>query len=274
MSCIRIPIASGRFYPASGAALRDMLSEFGKNHKKRLITNSENIIGGIVPHAGYIYSGNHAAAFFNEIKGSRYDTVIILSPGHTGMGPEISIDSHAGWQTPLGILDADRDFIESNIFVKDKSAQEFEHAAEVIVPFIQHFCPQVPKVAVITMRKQCFETAKIVANGLKQFAEISNKHILVIASSDFNHFDSAEVGKSKDENVIQKILSFDIEGVEKEVKKHNVTVCGYGPIMALMLYTQYVSKKIECKILSRGHSGEVAKSDSVVDYVSAAFFKV
>ena len=180
MSCIRIPIASGRFYPASGAALREMLSEFGQIHQEQLITSGENIIGGIVPHAGYVYSGKHAAAFFNEIKENKYDTAIILSPGHTGMGPEISIDSHVGWQTPLGVIDADREFIESNILVKDKSAQEFEHAAEVIVPFIQHFCPQVSKIAVITMRKQSFETAKIVAKGLRQFVEMSNKHILVI----------------------------------------------------------------------------------------------
>ncbi|HOG19502.1 MAG TPA: AmmeMemoRadiSam system protein B [Salinivirgaceae bacterium] len=273
MSNIRVPMVSGRFYPNSRAALEEMFSEFEQTHKKQLITNGENIIGGIVPHAGYIYSGKHAATFFSEIKENLYDTAVILSPSHTGVGPVISIDSHAGWQTPIGVLEADSEFIESNIFVKDSSAQEFEHAAEVIVPFIQHFCPKIPNVAVITMRKQCFETAKTVANGLKQFTEISNKNILVIASSDFNHFDSAEVGRRKDENVIQKILSFDIEGVEKEVKKHRVSVCGYGPIMALMLYAQEVSEKAECKILSRGHSGEVAKSDSVVDYVSAAFFK-
>ncbi len=271
---IRTPIAAGRFYPSTEKSLQDMLLSIDQRIKEKKINNCNDIIGGIVPHAGYIYSGIHAAAFFKEIENCDYDTLIIISPGHTGIGPALSIDSHTHWETPLGIIDADQSFIDAGIFEKDTTAQEFEHAAEVIIPFIQYYCKKVNSIAVITMRKQCYETALKVAQGIKQYTNTNSKSVFVIASSDFNHFESAEIGKNKDEKVINRIKSFDVEGVEIEIKRHNISVCGYGTIMALMLYAQQTSEKAEFVILSSGNSGEVADTKSVVDYVSAAFIKI
>ena len=120
---------------------------------------------------------------------------------------------------------------------------------------------------------QNYETAQIVAKGLADYAKNTGKQIIVIASSDFNHFESAELGRQKDENVLNKILSLDIEGVEKSVKRHNVSVCGYGPIMAMLLWVKHQNTEVRCRILSRGHSGEVVNSANVVDYISLAFYE-
>ncbi len=269
---VREPVAAGRFYPKEQRELIDQLDRLGASMNLLPTIAGRRIIGGIVPHAGYIYSGKHALSFIKELKALDYDTVVILSPGHTGIGPPLSIDSHSHWKTPLGLIQSDTEMINAGIFQKDNSAQEFEHAAEVILPLLQYFCPQLMQIAVITIRNQDFPTAVMVANNLKYYIEKTNQRLLVIASSDFNHFEPAKTGRQKDDNVLNKILTFDVEGVEKAVRKYNVSVCGVGPIMALLHYTKNDVNEIGCRILSRGHSGEVNNSDSVVNYISMIFY--
>lgn len=270
---IRKPIFAGRFYPATAKEIEHLLDSLAATTSLIPTVSGNHIIGGIVPHAGYVYSAKHALAFFKELKQYQCDTVVIISPGHTGIGSAISIDSNTHWETPLGLLSVDMELVESGIFKKDNSAQEFEHAAEVILPLLQHYSPHIKQIAVITMRKQSAETASEVASGLKEYVKRTGKRILVIASSDFNHFDSPKIGRQKDDNVLNKILTFDAEGVEKAVRKYNVSVCGYGPIMALLHFSRSETSEIGCRILSRGHSGEVNDSDSVVDYISMIFYE-
>ena len=73
--------------------------------------------------------------------------------------------------------------------------------------------------------------------------------------------------------MIDEILSRNSDGVEKVVNKHHVSICGYGPIMALMKYAGSIDPEYKINILARGHSGEVIPSPEVVDYVSMIVYQ-
>jgi len=96
---------------------------------------------------------------------------------------------------------------------------------------------------------------------------------MVLASCDFSHFLPPDMGAKRDQHVVDKILSRNTRGVEQAVKDHHVSVCGYGPIMALMNYSMALDKHYRIRILARGHSGEVIPSLEVVDYISMIMYQ-
>ena len=264
----RKPIVANHFYPGSAKEITNLLNTLSKTNPNNFTSTKNSILGGIVPHAGYIYSGIHAAKFFQHIAEEPFDTAIIISPGHTGEGLPLSIDPHSFWETPLGTIACDIELIDSTLFIPNKEAQQNEHAAEVMIPMIQHLCPLIKSIAVITMRNQNFSTAQEVAQKLSQYKDQNNKTLLVIASCDFSHFVSPETGFNNDNIVLNKIFSNNRKGIEDSIKKHNISICGYGPIMALMIYLNNQHKLVNYEIISRGNSGEVIKSNSVVDYIT------
>ncbi|MDD2563704.1 MAG: AmmeMemoRadiSam system protein B [Salinivirgaceae bacterium] len=265
---IRNPIVAGLFYPSTATEIRALLESLKAAPNDYETNNDQTIVGGVVPHAGYIYSGKHAITFFQNIAKLAFDTAIILSPGHTGEGLELSIDPHSHWQTPLGTIETDNELIKSNLFTPNKEAQQKEHAAEVIIPMIQHFCPQIKNIAVITMRNQSYKMAQEVAKGISNYQDNTKKRILIIASCDFSHFLSPNQGFENDSMVLHEIMAGNIRRIEEKIKKYNLSICGYGPIMALMLYLETKHKNICYEVISRGHSGEVCASNSVVDYIT------
>jgi AmmeMemoRadiSam system protein B len=95
----------------------------------------------------------------------------------------------------------------------------------------------------------------------------------LIASSDFSHFVTPEVGEKKDKKIIEKILNLDVEGVFNEIKNSNATVCGCGPIMTLIHYVKKVSEKPDARLLCFGNSAKSHKALEVVDYASILFYE-
>jgi AmmeMemoRadiSam system protein B len=114
---IRKSAVAGRFYPASSKALSEEIESIRKKELSQInlkLTNY-NIIGGVVPHAGYMFSAYQAVHFFELVKQSsqKFDTIVIVNPNHTGIGNEIAFDSNDLWETPLGQVALDREFGES-----------------------------------------------------------------------------------------------------------------------------------------------------------------
>ncbi|HON18610.1 MAG TPA: AmmeMemoRadiSam system protein B [Salinivirgaceae bacterium] len=267
----RKPYVAGRFYPANPDKLNQELKRLYEQSSV-ILPKKTPIIGGVVPHAGYMFSGHHAMAFFKTVQHQNYHTIIIISPSHTGFGPEISLDAHEQWELPTGNLLCDADLQKSGLFELSFDAQIHEHAAEVMLPMIHFVFPSTPPIGIITIRKPSFETAQKVARQLFEYQKQSGKNLLIIASSDFNHFETAEIGKDKDDLVLNKIFEQNTAEVETTVRNHRVSVCGFGPIMALMEYSKLISSNIRVEIVSRGHSGEIIPSDEVVDYISMIFY--
>jgi len=275
VTTIRKPAFAGRFYPSTATELEELIQEIYKKEKPDIDTShvQKEFYGAVLPHAGYIFSARQAIHFFELLKNSGIhpDTFIIINPNHTGFGEKISLDSHAQWETPFGNISQDMELIKELDFPFSDMAHENEHSGEVMLPFLQHFVPYEFKIVMITLSQQNPEQARILANKIKMASEKLFRKIMIIASSDFTHFKSEKQGYMLDELVLEQIDKQDIEELFKVVKKHDISVCGYGTIMCLMEYAR-LSGKYASSILARGNSGQVMKSDRVVDYISILIY--
>lgn len=272
---IRKSAVQGKFYPADKQGLTEQLETIKSKELPNinLDLKRNHIIGGVVPHAGYMFSAYQAVHFFEIVKQSKqeFDTVVIVNPNHTGLGHEIAFDSNDFWETPLGNVPLDIEFGKNMQLDFSEIEQRQEHSGEVMIPFLQHFLNYDFKIAPITLSNQTFKNAKLLANKIKSSASTLGRKILLIASSDFSHFLSPEKGKEKDAMVLEHILSLDSESVGKVVRKEKISICGFGPIMTLMEYSKLVTANPSVDVLKIGHSGEIIPSNEVVDYVSILF---
>jgi MEMO1 family protein len=270
---IRKPAVAGMFYPANPNDLRkqiDLLLESEKGKIKSELALPV-IIGGVVPHAGYIYSGYEAIHFFEIVRqsGKQFDTVVILNPDHQGYSPEFATSPADEWETPIGNLAIDKEM--AAFFPKSEIAHREEHSAEVMLPLIQLFFQKQVMILPISIGKPTPETSKRLAKAILDVAEKIGRKILIIASSDFSHYVTPEEGEKLDNLVIEKILALDSDGVYQTIRKFGATVCGYGPIMTLIEISILCSTIPKVDIAVRGHSGKHSHSRSVVDYVTIIF---
>ncbi len=262
---------SGKFYPSNPKETKKLIEYIEKkeiNNLSHILDAKVSVLGGVVPHAGYMFSGYQAVHFFHYIIHEVYDSVVILSPSHRGVGPEVSIDSHDQWEIPGTIFQTDKELLNSGLFDTSSDVQYEEHAAEVMLPYLSYYRPDLNKIAVITIRSPKLENVRDVGEKLHKYEKESGQKLLVIASSDFNHFEKPSVGREKDDRVLEAIKKIDEEEMIEQVRKYNVSVCGYGPIGALMAFSKLKNPKAYFSVLRRGHSGEILASDEVVDYVS------
>ncbi len=274
---IRSPAVAGSFYPAGREHLEKLLSSFMAYHPDPLPPAEKvaKLIGGIVPHAGYGYSGRIAVPFFQAVatSGETFDTVIILHPNHTSIGPTVALDMHEGWQTPLGVVAVDVALGDRLGFERSAEAHRYEHSAEVIVPMLQHFLPGGFMILPVAMGRIGHHEARKMAEKLREAVSAEGRKALIIASSDFSHFVTPEAGKELDDRAIEHIIRLDTEGFYDTVLRYRISICGYGPIMSLMEYVRPEKEHIAVQILARGHSGEVTLDDEVVHYLCAGVYR-
>ena len=272
---IRKPAVAGRFYPASKESIIEQIESIQEKELPNinLKLKDNHIIGGIVPHAGYMFSAYQAIHFFEIVKQSqkKYDTIVIVNPNHTGMGHDIAFDSNDIWETPLGRVPLDVEFGKKLGISISEIEQKREHSGEVMIPFLQYFLDYDFKIAPITLSDQTYKNAKLLAAKIHKTAQKLNREVLIIASSDFSHFLSPEKGKEMDEYVLRNIFLLDSPAIEKVVMEKKISVCGYGPIMTLIEYSKLITTKPKVDILKMGHSGEIIPSREVVDYASILF---
>jgi AmmeMemoRadiSam system protein B len=273
---IRMPAVAGQFYPASAKKIRETIETLLRTQEGKIDRTmiSRHMLGGIVPHAGYIFSGGYAVHFFEILRASKqhFDTIVIVNPNHTGYGPVVALDENEAWETPLGQVPLDTEMMDMLPFPRSSMAHLYEHSGEVMLPFLQYFLDQPFRILPVTFGHPTPEHAGEIASSVFRAAGSLERKILFIASSDFSHFLSPEEGKERDELVVREILAMNTAGVARQVHTHGLTVCGYGPIMALMEYARMADKNPQIAILSRGHSGEVVPSESVVDYITFLVF--
>lgn len=272
----REAVVAGSFYPGTKKEIDTLLDRVFAHEKQDIRTElaSRNLIGAVVPHAGYIFSAYEAVHVFEILKKApvQFDTFIIINPNHTGYGKEIEVDESERWSTPLGYVKTDTDFIQHLDLPLSDMAQSREHSGEVMLPFLQKWLNYPFKIVPICMLRQNPSTSREIAKKIFNANSLLKKKIFIIASSDFSHYVSPETGKEKDDLVLKEIEHLNSDHLYETVMKNRISVCGYGPIMALIEYAKLTAKKLETTILARGHSGKTMPSSSVVDYVSILFY--
>jgi AmmeMemoRadiSam system protein B len=274
---VRTPKVAGAFYPGTENEIDRLVRQIRETESDRIDYSyaEKDIIGCVVPHAGYIYSGYEAIHFFEIIKRSpiEYDTFIIINPNHTGYGEHIEVDSNDSWDTPLGNVRVDTDFARQLDLPRSDRAQGQEHAAEVMLPLLQESLSYAFRIVAISMLRQNPITAMEVAEKIRDANKVFGRKLMIIASSDFTHFESPVDGKMKDDLVLEQIERQDSEKLYDTVIQNRISVCGYGPIMTLIEYGKLVADRPSSAILARGHSGKTRPSSSVVDYITILFYQ-
>ena len=273
---VRKCAVAGQFYPDSEEKINELIGKIYSKEKgkiKKEFYNTE-IVGGVVPHAGYVYSGYEAVHFFDILKNSseKYDTIVILNPSHSGLGEEISIDNSEKWESPYGSIEVDTEFCDEMELPYSDIAQKYEHSGEVMLPFLEYFLNYDFKIVPVTINFQNYQNAKITADRIFEANKVLKRKIAIIASSDFSHYELPEQAMKHDDIILRDIKEFNSKKLYDDIIKNGITVCGYGPIMALMEYTKLVRMEPKSSILRRGSSGEVAKMEKVVDYISMLFY--
>jgi len=271
---VRRPAASGHFYPASPTELTKQIATLFAEVDKPPVAGP--ILGLIVPHAGYVYSGRTAAKAYKAIVGEEYDSVIVISPSHTVFFQGSSVYDGDGYQTPLGIIPNDRELAEKLAQVHpavylskqghSSGSTRGEHALEVQLPFLQIALGNFKMVAVV-MGDQ--EESSINALGEALAAVLSGKRILLVASTDLSHFHSEKKAARLDMAFKEAIQSYDSTGLVEMLEDGKTEACGGGPTAAVMKATKRNGGE-KVQFIEYTHSGMVTgDSSEVVGYLSA-----
>jgi MEMO1 family protein len=284
---IRNAAVAGQFYPGNEKGLKQQIEEcFLDQRGIRMIPSlkkvGHNLKGLVVPHAGFIYSGAIASHAYGRLAEQGFaDTFIILGPNHTGIGSGVSVMTEGAWKTPLGTVSIDSSLahtVSTGIIDKNASAHTYEHSIEVQLPFLQYIARgRKFEFVPLCMMMQDYETVQEVGDILAKASLKSKKNIILIASSDFSHvgfnYQSTppkgmrvdNYAKKQDAFAIEKILSLDPRGLIQTVEEHMITMCGYGPIAA-MLFTAKKLGATRAELLKYGTSYEVQPGSSCVGY--------
>ncbi|MDE2665352.1 MAG: AmmeMemoRadiSam system protein B [Acidobacteriota bacterium] len=268
---LRKAAVAGRFYPSQPDRLRrDLQEHLGPPRARRQAR------GVVVPHAGYLYSGGVAGAVFSGIEIP--ERVLILCPNHTGLGASLSIMSRGEWQIPLGRIPVDEELARRLLhhcpfLTEDTEAHRFEHSLEVQLPFLLHLRPDL-RLVPIALGRHDFPAFQRLGKGIaKALRDLSGQPVLVVASSDMNHFEPDAVTRIKDEKAISRILSLDAPGLYEVVRKESISMCGYGPTIAMMYGTEASARTCRAELVRYATSGDAGGGrKEVVGYAGIAIY--
>lgn len=274
---IRKPAAAGRFYPSGEANLKEMLRITGLASENVIPLKMDDlkIIGGIVPHAGYIYSGKIAASFFKMLKHiqTKFDTFVLLHLNHYGRGPEIAGDVNNAWETPLGIVEIDSALSEKLNLETSAEAHRFEHSGEVLLPFLQYYISYPFKILPIAIYNAGLESCIELAAHIRKTVHNGGQSVMVIASTDFSHYVGALSGAREDDHAIHHILNLRVSEFYETVCRRKLSICGFEPVTVLLAYASNRIPPASVKLLARGHSGQNNFADDVVHYASFMIYQ-
>lgn len=272
---MRHPAVAGQFYSGDERGLRDEIQEcftgpLGPGRLPEVNRKGpRRVVGGIAPHAGYMFSGPVAAHLYSRIAEDGVPaTFVIIGPNHTGHGSGIAVVTD-DFQTPLGTAKVDREVakaVRRDLVDEDATAHYYEHSIEVQLPFIQYLTDDFRFVP-ICMGFQDYDAARSVGEVVRD--ALKGKDAVVVASTDLSHYVTAATARAKDGKALDAIVSMDPKRLFDAVRDENISMCGYGPVMATMT----ACGGAEAKVLKYATSGDVRPMRDVVGYASVAFTK-
>jgi len=270
---VRQPFVAGRFYPANPQRLRAEVESYIAIPADLGGAPKIPALGCVVPHAGYMYSGHVAGAVYRRLELPQ--RLIILCPNHTGMGEPLAIMSQGAWQTPLGLAEIDEELAAElkqrmPLLSEDDQAHRSEHALEVQLPFLQVLVPQFRFVP-ITVGTGNFDVLSAVGVAIGNTAQHHGR-VLVIASSDMNHYESDSVTRVKDHRAIEQLLALDPRGLYDVVREGHISMCGYGPAVVMLTASRKLGAT-KAELIRYATSGDVSgDKDMVVGYAGVAVY--
>jgi AmmeMemoRadiSam system protein B len=252
------------FYPADPAELRtlvqDMLSEVD--------AEPQPARGAIAPHAGLVYSGRCAAQVWGRLVIP--EVVVIIAPNHTGMlnNPDgASAWTGGAFETPLGAVPIASEFLElverrCPLLRHDPAAHLREHAIEVELPFMQLLAPGAT-LAPIVLAWDRWEPSRELAGALAAAAADWPGDVLLVASSDMTHYESADRAAHKDRQALSSVERLDGEELLAVCHREGVTMCGRAPSATVLEAARQLGAQ-RGEVVDYRHSGWVTGDDREV----------
>jgi AmmeMemoRadiSam system protein B len=264
-SSVRHPAVAGRFYPRDAKDLREQVRSYLSQTppQKRV-----HALGCVAPHAGYMYSGPVAGAVFAAIEIP--ELCLVMCPNHTGIGSPVAIVSEGAWETPLGDVPIDNGFAAAlkqrcSLLEEDSSAHRTEHAAEVELPYLQSIQPKL-KFVPIALGTSQFEALEQLGSAIADVIAEQGSRVLIVASSDMNHYESDAITRVKDQCAIEPMLRLDARALYDAVIQKHISMCGFGPAVAMLTATKKLGAK-RAELIKYATSGDVSGDrDLVVGY--------
>ncbi len=260
---IRHPVVADLFYPANPIELNRQLASF-----VIAADPPETATAVVLPHAGYVYSGDVAGAVMSRIQVPQQ--VILLGPNHHGRGERMAVSAADAWATPLGNVAVAAD-LRAHLLTEipqlklDDHAHQQEHSLEVLLPFLQYVQPQLKIVPIALMHLGLVALIEL-GNGIAQALENWNQPVLLVASSDMNHFLPAAENTRLDTLAIDAMTSYDPQRLYQVVSEQQISMCGVLAVVTVMVAARILGAH-RCKLVRYSHSGEKSGDNSrVVGY--------
>ncbi len=272
---VRPPAVAGKFYPESASILKLAIEKFMQD---ALPAQAKEPLAIVVPHAGYIYSGQICADGYNQVANRPYEVVIILGTNHTAPGlRKIALYPGDGFRTPLGTAPVDGQIVAALLAaspdcVADAGPHVREHSVEVQVPFIQHLFPKATIVPAIVGEA---DPALFTCFGGALAGVLKGRRALIVASSDLSHYPSAADAELVDKKTLAAIPSLDPTTLHtaiqtqmaRRIRGLDTSACGEAPIMAAMAVAKAMGAT-GGRVVSYANSGDlpIGERERVVGY--------
>lgn len=261
---IRPAAVAGRFYPADAEELRGLVDDCLSGVE----AEPRSLPAVIVPHAGLVYSGRCAAQVFGRVDVP--PVVVILAPNHTGrLGAPggASLWARGAFETPLGSLAVAEDFAKQlqarcALVSHDPDAHRNEHAVEVELPFLAARRPDAGIVPIV-LAWEDWGRCKQLATALAELVADWPEGVLLVASSDMTHFESAAQAAAKDRLALRAVESLDAEELLRTCERERVTMCGRAPAAVVVEAARRLGAS-RAEVVDYRHSGWVTGDDSSV----------
>ncbi len=265
---------AGQFYPKAERELRGEVANLLGKVKPPPI--EEEILGIIVPHAGYSFSGEVAAHSYKSIVGRDYKTVVLLGPSHRANFTGFALYPRGKWKTPLGEVEVD-EAMANELMAKTKLVKEMssahtgEHSLEVQLPFLQVVLKDF-KILPIMMLFPTYEECVDFASALT--AVVKDKKVLLLASTDLYHGYSYEECVASDKLTLGYIEKMDPKGLYDALLSEKAQACGGFPVVSLLLTLKNLGVN-GVRLLSQTNSNDVVgrRGDYCVGYAALLFYQ-
>jgi AmmeMemoRadiSam system protein B len=267
----RKPVVAGQFYPGRGDSCVD---EINQCLEAGTLSESlpETIVAGIVPHAGWTFSGSLAALVFAAVKQQHkhVHTFVIFGAAHGYFARSPAVYDKGSWMTPVGVTAVDEELaqavVSSGTAVSDPSAHSSEHSIEVQIPFVQHLFPDAEMVPIIVPPN---ERSIPLGEAVGDIIMAAGKKIVCIGSTDLTHygprygFTPMGVGEQalqwassvNDRQFIDLVLELEPQSLLTSAAE-NCSACGSGAAAATVAAAKKLGKT-EGLLLAHTNSNEV-----------------
>jgi len=267
---VRRSVIAGTWYPGNPTELRSMIEQFLSDVPP--LDVGGQLIGLVVPHAGYVYSGPVAARAYALLRdqSQRFSRAAVISPVHRIYPGQYATTAKRYYETPLGLVRVDEELVGKLASQLDlnRVTSDMEHSLEIQLPFLQYVLGEFTLLPVM-MGDQDWPSAQELGEALA--AVVGGEDAVLIASTDLSHFHSSTAAHRLDHVVLDRISALDPQGLMESLARHKAEACGGGPVSAVMVAAKLLGAT-SAKVLQYQDSGDVTGDHSnVVGYAAAAF---